>query len=241
MCGSKCKAHERHWESDVASAAASSDYDFSPGPRFVERPSRVRRARRAFSRYLIAICIGVGATLAWQAYAEVIKQTIATKAPEFGWSPEIQQLIAATLQQFGWTKSAEPESGVPPAAASAAQPAPFAQASFDPAGSKPSAGPSPTLEQVQQIASDLTVLKQAVTQLSSNQDQMALDLAKVQATDQEVLSKVSANRAAAGNAVNNKVVASKVPASPPQAAAMPAHRHPPPSPTSSAPQPLPLH
>jgi hypothetical protein len=230
----------------ASTAAASSDYDFSPGPRIVQRPSRVRRARRAFTRYLFAICIGVAATLAWQAYGDVVKQTVAAKAPEFGWSPEIQQLIAATLQQVGWTKSADLESGATPTAASATQQPPFAQASFDPAGPKPSAGPSPTLEQVQQIASDLTVLKQAITQLSSNQDQMAQGISRVQAMDQEVLDKVSANRLvgsnAASNPVNNKVAASKVPASPPQAAAMPAHKRPPASPTPSAPpQPLPLH
>jgi hypothetical protein len=90
------------------------------------------------------------------------------------------------------------------------------------------------LEQVQQIASDLAVLKQAVEQLSSNQGQMTQDIAKVQATDQEVLNKVSAN----------KVAANRVPAPPPPAAAMPTHRHPPGPPTLSAapqpPQPLPL-
>lgn len=229
----------------ASTAAASSDYDFSPGPRIIERPSRARRARRAFTRYLIAICIGIAATLTWQAYGDVVKQTVATKAPEFGWSPEIQQLIAATLQQFGWTRSAELESGAsPPSAAEPAQQAPFAQASFDPAGFKPATSPSPTLEQVQQIASDLTTLKQAITQLSGNQDQMARDIVRVQAMDQEVLDKVSANKIAASNPVNNKVVASKVPAPPPQTAAMPAHKRPPASPTPSGPpppQPLPLH
>jgi hypothetical protein len=228
----KCKERKRYQESDVSSTAtASSDYDFSPGLPLLERPSRVRRARQAFTRYLIAICIGVAATLAWQSYGDTIKQTVATRAPELGWSPEVQQLIATSVQQLGWSKPAGLEGGAPPtAAAEPAQPASVAQAA-DSAASKPSASPSPTLEQVQQIASDLAAMKQAVEQLSSNQNQMEQDIAKVQATDQEVLNKVSAN----------KVAATKISASPPQAAAMPTHKHPPVSPTPAGPpQPLPL-
>ena len=57
-----------------------------------------RRASRAFVRYLVAICVGVAGTLAWQSYGEEAKQTIATRAPELGWSPEVRQKIAS------WTK-----------------------------------------------------------------------------------------------------------------------------------------
>jgi hypothetical protein len=224
-----------------STAAESLEYEFSAGPPLVERPSRVGRARRAFTRYLIAICIGVAATLTWQSYGDTIKQTVATKAPGLGWSPEVQQLIAASVQQLGWTKPAELERRASPAAApETAQQAPSAQAAADPAASEPSAVPSTTLEQMQQIASDVVALKQAITQLSSNQDQMALDIAKVQATDQEVLNKISANKVAA----NNKAAADKLSAAPAQSAAMPTHKYPPGSTTSSGPplpRPLPLH
>jgi hypothetical protein len=57
-----------------------------------ERPSRARRAWRAFIRYVVAIGIGVAATLAWQSYGEATKQTIAMRAPQLGWSPEAQQM-----------------------------------------------------------------------------------------------------------------------------------------------------
>ena len=57
-----------------------------------------RRASRAFVRYPVAICVGVAGTLAWQSYGEEAKQTIATRAPELGWSPEVRQMIAS------WTK-----------------------------------------------------------------------------------------------------------------------------------------
>ena len=67
--------------------------------------SAIKRQRsRGIVGHLIAMGIGVAATLAWQAYGETTKQIIATKAPELGWSPETKQMITGWLQQLGWTK-----------------------------------------------------------------------------------------------------------------------------------------
>ena len=63
-----------------------------------------RRRSRGFIRYLVAMGLGVAATLAWQSYGETTKQIIATKAPELGWSPETKETIASWMQQIGWTK-----------------------------------------------------------------------------------------------------------------------------------------
>src|SRR5262249_30433480 len=63
-----------------------------------------RRRSRGFARYLIAICIGAAAILAWQSYGDATKQIIATRAPELGWSPEARQMIASWVP-VGWTKS----------------------------------------------------------------------------------------------------------------------------------------
>lgn len=46
-----------------------------------ERPPKKRRIFRAFTRFLITILIGVGGTLAWQAYGEVAKEMVAVQAP----------------------------------------------------------------------------------------------------------------------------------------------------------------
>jgi len=54
-----------------------------------------RRSSRRFGRYLIAICVGVAGTLAWQSYGDAAKQVIATRAPELGWSPQAKQMIAS--------------------------------------------------------------------------------------------------------------------------------------------------
>ena len=69
-----------------------------------EMKRRGSRGTPGFARYLVAICIGVAATLAWQSYGETSKQIIATKAPELGWSPETRQMITGWMQQLGWTK-----------------------------------------------------------------------------------------------------------------------------------------
>jgi len=63
-----------------------------------------RRRSRGIVRYLVAVGIGVAATLAWQSYGETAKQIIATKAPELGWSLETKQMITGWMQQLGWTK-----------------------------------------------------------------------------------------------------------------------------------------
>jgi hypothetical protein len=62
-----------------------------------------RRGSRRFTRYLVAILIGVAATLAWQSYGAATKRMIATWAPELGSSPEVKQMIRA-----GWTGSVGP-------------------------------------------------------------------------------------------------------------------------------------
>lgn len=202
------------------SATPSSTYAFSAGPPLIDRPSRVGRARRAFARYLIAICIGVAATLAWQSYGDAIKLMIATRAPELGWSPKVQQMIAARVQQLGWTKPAGSErTALSTTAPEPSQPASVAQTTPEMVAPKTSTGPSNTLEQMQQIAADLAALKQTVEQLATSQDQMVRDIAKAQATDQEVLNKVSAP--------------------PPQIATIPTRKRTPISPTPSGP-PMPL-
>src|SRR6516165_3036994 len=72
-----------------------------------------KRRSRGIVRYLVAMGVGVAATLGWQSYGETTKQIIATKAPALGWSPETKQTITSWVQQVGWTKQpASPESTV---------------------------------------------------------------------------------------------------------------------------------
>jgi hypothetical protein len=131
-----------------------------------------RRSSRRFGRYLIAICVGVAATLAWQSYGDAAKQVIATRAPELGWSPEAEQVIASWT--VGWTKPpASPEKIAPEAVASSkAPPAP----SVDPA-------------QVQQIAQSLAALRETVEQIAAGQDQTSREMARVESAVAELILK----------------------------------------------------
>jgi hypothetical protein len=147
----------------------------------------VRLASRGF-HYLVAICIGVAAILAWQSYGEAAKQRIATSAPELGWSPEAKQMIASWVQQLGWTKPLAVENKAAPIA----QTAPAAKAPATPAFDA---------QQIQQMQMDIAAMRQAVErhladvrasveQLAGTQDQLARDIEKLQAANEEILAKI---------------------------------------------------
>ena len=138
-----------------------------------EVKKRGSRGSRRFRRYLAAVLIGVAVTLAWQSYGESAKQIIATRAPELGWSPQAKQMIATSIQWIGWTKSPTgPEKQAP----LVAQTAPTTS-SLDPA-------------QVQQMTQNLAAMKQTVEQLAGGQDQMARDIARLEAAVAELIAKI---------------------------------------------------
>jgi hypothetical protein len=131
-----------------------------------------RRRSRGFARYLVAICIGVAGTLAWQSYGDATKQVIATRAPELGWSPAAKQMIASWT--VGWTKPpASPEKVAPDAVATTAPPA----TSIDPA-------------QAQQIAQSLAALRETVEQIAAGQDQTSREIARVESAVAELILKI---------------------------------------------------
>jgi hypothetical protein len=117
-------------------------------------------------------------------------------------------------------------------APSAAQPAPVAQTISDTkADTAPKASAGPSLEQVQQMAADVTALHQTVDQLSAGQNQMADDIAKLQAANDMILQKLTPPSP-------QKVSAPLAPPLP-QTAARPAHKHMPAlAPSPGAPLPL---
>jgi hypothetical protein len=147
-----------------------------------------RLASRGF-RYLVAICIGVSAILAWQ-YGEAAKQIIATRAPELGWSPEAKQMIASWMQQLGWTKPLAAESKATP----------VTPTTPEMVVAKP-ATPALDPQQIQQIKTDIAAVGQVierhladvratVEQLATSQSEMAREIEKLQAANQEILEKI---------------------------------------------------
>src|SRR5215471_17099361 len=141
-----------------------------------------RRGSGGFVRYLVAILIGVTATLAWQSYGSAGKQIIAASAPELGWSPGAKQMIANWVQQLGWTKPlARPENtAVRPSTLETPQAATVAlAASFDP-------------EQMQQLTRSLTALQQTADQIAAGQDEMKRAIVKLASAVVEVLLRLPA-------------------------------------------------
>src|SRR6516165_2629981 len=124
----------------------------------IENEMKRRGSRGGFARYLVGICFGVVATLAWQSYGEIPKQIIAANAPELGWPPETKQTQVATVAQT-----------VP----AAVVPKTLGATSIDP--------------QQHQIVLGLTALGQTVDQLAASQDQMVHQIDMLQNSNQEIL------------------------------------------------------
>ena len=171
----------------------------------IERQTK-RRASRVFVLFLVAICIGVAGTLAWQSYGEAIKQTIATRAPELGRSPEAKQMIASWVQHLGWMKPpAGPEiTTAQPSVLQTTQATTVAQSALETVAPNVPVAPSLDAEKVPQITLDLAALRQAVEQLAGGQDQMSRKIDMLKAADVEILQ--------------------RIPASPPQTLAVPARK-----------------
>jgi hypothetical protein len=115
------------------------------------RPSIGRRMFRAVTRFVVAVLIGVGATLGWQAYGDTAKQMFAAQAPELAWA---LAYIPATR----------------PVAVAA---------------------PANTALQLEPLVSSLEIVRRSVEQLALKQEQMAKNIAALQAVDEEIRQKVS--------------------------------------------------
>jgi hypothetical protein len=176
---------------DIIPRVSRLDGETSDRVRAMESRTK-RRFSRGFARFLVAICIGVAGTLAWQSYGEATKQIIAASAPELGWSPEAKQMIASWVQQLGWAKLATgPENtAAQRPVPKMTQAAPVAQTAPENVTPKAPAAPSIDPEQVHRMAMDLTALRQTVEQLAASQDQMVREIARLKAAD-GVLAKVT--------------------------------------------------
>jgi hypothetical protein len=209
--------------------------EFRNNPFLGEKPSR--RAARAVTRFLVAVCIGVAGSLVWQAYGGAAREMIASRVPQLAWissRPVLNQSPSPTDATGQAASSAAIEApaaaqaaSVAPAAtdtpqAAAAQTAPIAQPATEQAAATMAAPtvpatPSPDQQQFETMSRDIGALRQSVEQLNARQEQMTRDMAKLQAAE------MSRHR---------------VSASPPHPTAAPARR-PPPQVLSAVPSALP--
>jgi len=176
----------------MTATASPTQSQFSIGNPITDNPARAKPVSRGFAHYMLAICIGVAATLAWQSYGQATKQIIATRAPELGWSPKAKQTIASWVEQLGWTK---PPAGAEiatarPSMPETAQAAPVAQTAPDTVAPKAPIAASLDPQQVQQIALDVAALRRTVEQVAASQTKMATEINNLQVTDREIFLKI---------------------------------------------------
>jgi hypothetical protein len=239
-----------HVSSNQGRATAGSD--FSAGPRMTEpspdptlrpadvnndplptdRPSPGRRTSRGVTRFLLAVCVGVAATLAWQSYSGTAKQMIANSAPRL--SGLLLSPPPAMNQPSGRETAIEQPS--PPAVQASAPQAPSApagavasKASETATSTAPTAPSRELRQQLETMEQDLAAVRQSVEQLAAGQEQMARDIAKLHTAGQDIRRRTSAVPPAA--------TTTHKPFTPPQAApqsSMAPVTYPQPTPQSSA-------
>ena len=138
---------------------------------------RRRRPLRALLRFLLAVGIGVGGTLAWQAYGDMAREMAAVAYPQqLGWLTPLTppaEPVAATAQS--------PAAATVGAAAPVATPdQQLAAVSLSLAGIR---------RRVEELAAQVASNQQ---QIASTQQQAAGDIARLQASEQDILAKLAA-------------------------------------------------
>jgi hypothetical protein len=123
--------------------------------------SKQPSVRRRAARSLIIFCMGVAATLAWQSYGDATREMIASAYPQLGW--------LAPQSAFAETAPEKTSSNVPVSASDAPE--------------------------LRSILINVAALRQSVDQLAvqflASQQQMASDIAKMKAAEQDIFDKIS--------------------------------------------------
>jgi hypothetical protein len=161
--------------------------DRSPNGR---RPPR-KRALRTVSNLLIAFCIGVAATLAWQSYGDAAREIIANSQPQLGWlAPQGEPV----------TQNAPDAIAVAAPAASAFDQPQLNAISIDLDAIRESidriapgivAGQEQMARSIERIAATQEQLARTVDKLTASQEQAMREITKLQAVEQYILYKSS--------------------------------------------------
>ncbi len=139
------------------------------------RPSILRRIVRACARFLFAVLVGVGATLAWQSYGDEVVDMIRTQAPSL-----VEWLPASTGKPADAPLgAAQPQ--LKPALAAADQQLP----AIGPAGSA-------ELEQrLKPLAIDLTAVKETLERITADQEKLTQSIDRLERGQQAIAQKLS--------------------------------------------------
>jgi hypothetical protein len=141
--------------------------------RVTSRPSIVRRMLRSLARFSIAVLIGVGATLAWQSYGDEAREVLSTQVPSLSWL-SVSTMTTAPDPRGSTQNAAVPQSAPIPQTAPAA-----------------AAATTPESAQLEPIARDLAAMRRSLEQLAVTQEQMAQNIAALQAAEQDIRKKMA--------------------------------------------------
>jgi hypothetical protein len=187
--GSDFSAGPRMTETSLDPTPRPADVNNDPLP--TDRPSPGTRSSRGIARFVVAVCVGVAATLAWQSYGGMAKQMIANSAPQLRWL-----LLSPPAMNPPSGREIAVEQPSPPAVqASAPQEAPAPAGAVASTASETATATAPTRElqqQLETIEQDLAAVRQNVEQLAAGQAQMARDIAKLHPSGQDIRRRISA-------------------------------------------------
>jgi hypothetical protein len=179
--------------------------DLNNDPLATDRPSLGRRTSRSLARFLVTACIGVAATLAWQSYGGTAKQMIANSAPQLSWLLSLPAMNPPSGREIAVEQPSPPAVQASAPQAASAQAGAVAPTASEPAASTAPTAPSPDLQQLATMAHDLAAVRQSVEQLAAGQEQMARDIAKLQAAGQDIRRRISALPPAAATTAHKPV------------------------------------
>ena len=184
--------------------------DFSAGPRLTEpsldpafrpadvihdplptdRTSRGRRTSRGLTRFLMAACVGIATTLAWQSYGGTAKQMIANLAPQLHRLSSPPAMTPPSGREIAIEQSSPPQAPAPqapaPQAPSAQAEAVASTASGTALSTAPTAPSGELRQQFETMQQELAAVRQSVEQLAAGQEQLARDIAKLHTAGQDM-------------------------------------------------------
>jgi len=145
------------------------------------RPSIVKRVLRSVARFSIAVLIGVGATLAWQSYGDKAIEMLSTQVPSLGWLSASTTALTPDGQGAAQNATVPTSASIPQTAAPAAAATP------------------PEFMQLEPMARDLAAMRRSLEQVAVKQEQMAQNIAALQAAEQDIRKKISSRPLAQTN------------------------------------------
>lgn len=143
-----------------------------------DQPSLGRRALRRISRFLLTVCMGVAATLAWQSYGDAAKQIVADWAAQRGWSSWLPLVGLPSVLDVTSRQARPPTPTMEPSTPETVAATPGA--------------PLSSMPQLEAMAQNFAAIRQSVEELAAGQRQLAQDMVKLQSAVQEIQQKTFA-------------------------------------------------